>query len=40
MICHAAGHIYEFVEPADMVDKGLIDKYYKWSLDNMPWNAF
>lgn len=37
VICHAAGHIYEFVEPADMVDKGLTDKYYKWSLDNMPW---
>lgn len=37
VICHAAGHIYEFVEPADMVDKALTDKYYKWSLDNMPW---
>ena len=37
VICHAAGHIYEFVEPADMVDKGLTDKYYKWSLDNLPW---
>ena len=37
VICHAAGHIYEFAEPADMVDKSLHDKYYKWSLDNLPW---
>lgn len=37
VICHGAGHIYEFVEPADMVDKSLYDKYHTWSLDNMPW---
>ena len=37
VICHGAGHIYEFVEPDKMVNSALSEKYHKWTLEHLPW---
>lgn len=37
VICNAVGHIFEYVEPHEMVSKGLSTKYKEWSFDNLPW---
>lgn len=38
VIATARGHLYEFVDPAKMVDPGLHEKYRKWDLGNLPWD--
>lgn len=37
-IVAARGHLYEFVDPADMVSPALREKYRKWSLAELPWD--
>lgn len=37
-ITHALGHLYEFADPADMVDDKKSQKYKSWDVDNLPWN--
>ena len=38
LIVHALGHVYEFADPAEMVDEQKAAKYKSWSVDNLPWN--
>jgi DNA topoisomerase-3 len=38
VIVSARGHLYEYVEPEDMVYENLASKYKSWSLENLPWN--
>lgn len=39
VIVNSFGHIYEFVEPADMVkDSTLTEQYKSWDLGNLPWD--
>lgn len=38
VIAHARGHLYEFADPARMVDSSLEDRYAKWDLSNLPWD--
>lgn len=37
VIAHARGHLYEFVDPAEMVDPDKKDDYASWKLENLPW---
>ncbi len=37
-ITHALGHLYEFADPADMVDDKKSSKYKSWDVANLPWN--
>jgi len=37
LIINARGHLYEFVEPNDMVTSVLQAKYKSWNVDNLPW---
>ena len=37
-IVAAAGHLYEFLQPYDMVDDDKKDKYKNWDIANLPWN--
>ena len=37
VIVNARGHLYEFVEPNDMVASDLQGKYKSWNVDNLPW---
>lgn len=38
LIVAARGHLYEFVDPSKQTAKELSGKYYKWSLNTLPWN--
>ncbi|QWF85920.1 type IA DNA topoisomerase [Amycolatopsis sp. CA-230715] len=39
VITQARGHLYEFADPHMMVrNPGLVEKYRKWDLDNLPWD--
>lgn len=38
VIAHARGHLYEFADPAAMVDASLTETYKKWDLANLPWD--
>lgn len=38
VIAPAAGHIFKFNEPEDMVDEKLYKYYKTWNLDYLPWN--
>lgn len=37
-ITNLRGHLYEFVQPHQMVDASLEDAYQKWDLGHLPWN--
>lgn len=37
-IVAARGHLYEFVQPDEMVDSSLQTKYKSWATGNLPWN--
>ena len=37
-IVAAAGHLYEFLQPYDMVQYDKKDKYKNWDIANLPWN--
>lgn len=34
----ARGHVFEYVDPEDMVDANLHDRYHDWALENLPWD--
>ncbi|GAA3137889.1 DNA topoisomerase-3 [Kribbella aluminosa] len=39
VIAHARGHLYEFVDPHQMVsDPALAGRYHRWDLANLPWD--
>lgn len=38
-IVNALGHLYEFVQPNEMVDESKSARYKSWDVDNLPWNA-
>lgn len=38
VIVASRGHIYEFVDPADMVEGDYADKIKTWSLGGLPWD--
>ncbi|WP_087873254.1 toprim domain-containing protein [Arthrobacter globiformis] len=39
VIAHARGHLYEFVDPHNMVsDPDLAERYQNWDLHNLPWD--
>lgn len=37
-IVHARGHLYQYVDPADMVPSSLHDVYKSWRMDTLPWD--
>lgn len=37
-IVASVGHIFQFVEPHEMVQEELADQYKSWDLETMPWN--
>ena len=37
-IVSARGHLYEFAQPADMVDASKTEKYKSWNVSNLPWD--
>lgn len=39
VITHLRGHLYEFVDVADMVSPDLKEKYRVWNLENLPWDV-
>lgn len=38
VIVAALGHLFEFVDPSDMVDPALKGSYSKWNLPDLPWD--
>lgn len=38
LIVAAAGHVYEYRQPEDMVSEELYNRYKKWNLDYLPWD--
>lgn len=38
-IVHARGHIFEYVDPHEMVPPAQAEKFQKWSLKHMPWDV-
>lgn len=36
-IVSARGHLYEFVDPSEQVDKALANKYHSWDVALLPW---
>lgn len=38
VIVSAAGHLFEFMAPENMVSNDLVGKYSDWDIANLPWN--
>lgn len=38
VISNLVGHVYEFLEPHEMVNPELSKKYKSWDITNLPWN--